>query len=113
MTVSLLTIASISLIVKLRQTTNPATRFSANSWALLGGLGLAIATTSAACLPHLERRIWSASSLSVTFQPTRRASASGSILRQAPHSQITRTRNWPKTVIEPLDVRQHAHEHMV
>jgi len=41
------------------------------------GLGLAIATTSAAFLPHLEQRIRSASSLSVIFQPTRRARACG------------------------------------
>jgi hypothetical protein len=39
------------------------------------GLGLATATTSAAFKPHLEQRIRSASSSSVIFQPTRRASA--------------------------------------
>jgi len=41
------------------------------------GLGLAIAITSAAFFPHCEQRIRSASSLSVIFQPTRRASACG------------------------------------
>jgi len=39
------------------------------------GLGLATATTSAALFPHWEHRIRGASSLSVIFQPTRRASA--------------------------------------
>jgi hypothetical protein len=48
------------------------------------GLGLATATTSAAFLPHFEHRIRSASCLRVTDQPTRRASASGSISRIAP-----------------------------
>ena len=60
------------------------------------GLGLATATTSAAFFPHLEQRIRSASSRSVIFQPTRRASASGSISRRAPQSQITLTRDCPK-----------------
>ena len=59
-------------------------------------LGLATATTSAAFLPHFEQRIRSASSFSVTDQPTRRARASGSISRHAPQSQMTRIRNWPK-----------------
>jgi hypothetical protein len=59
------------------------------------GLGLATATTSAAFLPQQEHRIRSASSFSVTFQPTRRATASGSISRQAPQSQMTRSSNWP------------------
>jgi hypothetical protein len=34
------------------------------------GLGIATATTSAAFQPHLEQRVRSARSLSVTFQPT-------------------------------------------
>jgi hypothetical protein len=41
------------------------------------GLGQATAMTSAVFLPHLEQRIRRASSLSVIFQPTRRASACG------------------------------------
>jgi hypothetical protein len=41
------------------------------------GLGLATATTSAAFLPHCEQRIRSARAWSITFQPTRRARASG------------------------------------
>jgi hypothetical protein len=45
------------------------------------GLGLATAMTSAAFLPHLEQRIRGAS---VTLQPIRRASASGSISRHVP-----------------------------
>jgi len=51
------------------------------SWAYPRGLGLATATTLTAFFPHLEQRIGNASSFSVTFQPTRRASASGSISR--------------------------------
>lgn len=60
------------------------------------GLGLATATTSAVFFPHCEQRIRCASSLSVIDQPTRRASASGSMCREAPHVQLTRTRNCPK-----------------
>jgi hypothetical protein len=60
------------------------------------GLGFAIATTSAAFLPHLEQRIGWASSFRVTFQPTRRARASGSISRTAPHPQVTRTKDCQK-----------------
>jgi hypothetical protein len=56
------------------------------------GLGRATATTSATFLPHCEQRIRGASSLSVTFQPTRRTSASGSISRHAPQSHTARTR---------------------
>ena len=41
------------------------------------GLGLATATTSATFLPHCEQRIRAASAASVTFLPTRLASASG------------------------------------
>jgi hypothetical protein len=43
------------------------------------GLGLATATTSAASLPQREQRIREASAASVIDQPTRRASASGSM----------------------------------
>jgi hypothetical protein len=57
------------------------------------GLGLATATTSAAFLPHFEQRIRCASSLRVADQPMRRARASGSISRQAPQPQTTRTRH--------------------
>jgi hypothetical protein len=60
------------------------------------GLGLATATTSAAFFPHLEQRMRGASSVSVIFQPIRRARAWGGISRQAPHSHTTRTRKSPK-----------------
>ena len=60
------------------------------------GLGLATATTSVAFFPHCEQRIRCASCLSVILQPTSRASASGSMCREAPHTQLTRTRNCPK-----------------
>ena len=63
---------------------------------MLRGLGLATATTSAVFSPHCEQRIRCASSVSVTDQPTRRARASGSMCREAPHTQLTRTRNCPK-----------------
>jgi hypothetical protein len=65
-----------------------------HTWAR--GLGLATATTSAAFFPHLEQRIRDASSLSVTFQPIRRAGAWSGISRPAPHSHTTRTRKSPK-----------------
>jgi hypothetical protein len=60
------------------------------------GLGLATATTSAAFFPHLEQRSRGARVSSDVDQPTRRARASGSISRTAPHSQTTRTGNCPK-----------------
>jgi hypothetical protein len=50
------------------------------------GLGLATATTSAAFFPQCEQRIRCASPLRVADQPTRRAGASGSISRHAPHT---------------------------
>ena len=60
------------------------------------GLGLAAATTSAAFFPLLEQRSRGPKSSSVVDQPTKRARASGSISRQAPHSHTTRTRKSPK-----------------
>jgi hypothetical protein len=55
------------------------------------GLGRATATTSATFLPHCEQRIRVASCASVTDLPASLASASGSIWRDAPHEQVTRT----------------------
>jgi hypothetical protein len=61
------------------------------------GLGVATATISAAfLLPHREQRSCGASALSVIDQPTKRARASGTMSRDAPHGQLTRTRNCPK-----------------
>jgi len=60
------------------------------------GLGFATATTSAAFFPHFEQRSLGARALSVVDQPTKRARASGSMCREAPHGQLTRTRNCPK-----------------
>src|SRR5215472_19113964 len=77
------------------------------------GLGLATATTSATFLPHCEHRIRSARAASVTERPAIRASASGSMCRDAPHGQVTRTMKSPEGVIELPDVRQHAHGRMV
>jgi len=59
-------------------------------------LGLATATTSAAFFPQLEQRIRLASFASVTDRRAIRASASGSMCRDAPHWQVTRTRKTPK-----------------
>jgi hypothetical protein len=58
---------------------------------LLAAAGLATATTSATFLPQCERRIRCASAASVTERPAIRASASGSMWRDAPHGQVTRT----------------------
>jgi hypothetical protein len=60
------------------------------------GLGLATATTSATFFPQFEQRIRAASFASVTDLPAMRASASGSMRRDAPHGQETRTRKSPK-----------------
>jgi hypothetical protein len=54
-------------------------------------LGLAIATTSATLFPHCEHRIRSARAANVAERPAIRASASGSMGRDAPHGQVTRT----------------------
>jgi hypothetical protein len=63
---------------------------------LLAVAGLATATTSATFLPQCERRIRCASAASVTDLPAIRASASGSMWRDAPHGQVTRTKKSPK-----------------
>jgi hypothetical protein len=42
-------------------------------------------------------------SLSVVYQPTRRARASGSISRQAPHSHTTRMSEVAEAIVEPLE----------
>lgn len=55
------------------------------------GPGLATATTSAAFFPHCEQRRRVAKASSVMDQPTRRASASGSLSREKPHGQLART----------------------
>jgi hypothetical protein len=47
-------------------------------------------------LPHCEHRIRVASAAKVTDLPLIRASASGSMCRDAPHGQVTRTRKSPK-----------------
>ena len=60
------------------------------------GLGLATATSSATFLPHCEQRIRAASFENVTDLPAIRASASGSMCRDVPHGQVTRTRKSPK-----------------
>ena len=60
------------------------------------GLGLATATTSATFFPQFEHRIRTASFASVTDRPAICASASGSICREVPHGQVTRTRKSPK-----------------
>ena len=60
------------------------------------GLGRATATTSATFLPHCEQRIRVANAASVTFLPTSRASASGSMCRDAPHGHVTRTMKSPR-----------------
>jgi hypothetical protein len=54
--------------------------------------GLAPATTSATFFPQFEHRIRVASFASVTDLPAIRASASGSMWREAPHGHVTRTR---------------------
>jgi hypothetical protein len=64
--------------------------------AYLRGLGLATATTSAIFFPHCEHRIRLASAANVTDLPASRASASGSMWRDVPHGQLTRTRKSPK-----------------
>jgi hypothetical protein len=58
--------------------------------------GRATATTSVTFSPQFEQSIRGASATSVTRQPTSRASASGSMWRDAPHGQVTRTRNCSK-----------------
>jgi hypothetical protein len=68
------------------------------------GLDFATATPSAAFFPHLEQRIRGASSVSVTFQPTRRERlglnlAARGALAQHAHQEIT------EAVVQPLDVR--------
>jgi hypothetical protein len=68
------------------------------------GLGLATPPPLQRFSRHLEQRIRCASSFSVTFQPTRRARASGSISRTLPHAQRTR-RKWPGASSIP-NVRQ-------
>ena len=60
------------------------------------GLGRATATTSATFLPQLEHRIRVASFVSVTDLPAIRASASGSMCRDVPQGQVTRTRKSQK-----------------
>ena len=72
------------------------------------GLGLATAPTSAAFFPHCEQRIRSASSVSVTFQPNRRARASGSTeakrRKRSSHAPGT-----GEAVVEFLDVSEDPH----
>ena len=60
------------------------------------GLGLATATTSATFLPHCEHRIRAARAASVAERPAILASASGSMCRDAPHGQVTRTMKSPR-----------------
>src|SRR5579863_687451 len=55
-------------------------------------LGFATATTSATFFPDCEHRIRSARAANVAERPAIRASASGSICRNAPQGQVTRTR---------------------
>jgi len=59
-------------------------------------LGLATATSSATFFPHCEQRTLVASFASVTDLRTIRASASGSMCRDAPHEQVTRTMKSPR-----------------
>ena len=72
------------------------------------GLGLATATTSAAFFPHLEQRIRSASSFSVTFQPPRRSERlrlyfpAGATLAHDTHQEVA------EAVVQFLDVGEHA-----
>jgi hypothetical protein len=56
-------------------------------------LGLATATTSATFFPHCEHRIRCARAANVAERPAIRASASGSMWRDATRWQVTRTRN--------------------
>jgi hypothetical protein len=58
----------------------------------LRAFGLATATTSATFFPQFEHRIRCARAASVADRPTIRASASGSMCREAPHEHVTRTR---------------------
>jgi hypothetical protein len=67
-------------------------------------LGRATATTSATFLPHCEQRIRVASAANVAALPALRASASGSMWRNVPHGQVTRTRIVAETLVELLDV---------
>jgi hypothetical protein len=60
------------------------------------GLGLATATTSATFFPQGEHRIRFATAANVAERPAIRASASGSMCRDTPHGQVTRTRESPK-----------------
>jgi hypothetical protein len=60
------------------------------------GLGLATATTSATFIAHSEHRIRAARAANVAARPAIRASASGSMCRDAPQGQVTRTRKSPR-----------------
>jgi hypothetical protein len=73
----------------------------------------ATATTSAAFFPHLEQRIRGASSVSVTFQPTRRASAWGGISRPGAAFAHHAHQKIAEAIVKPLDVSKHAHGRMV
>jgi len=59
-------------------------------------------------LPQFEHRIRCARAASVTDLPAIRASASGSMWRDAPHGQVTHE-EVAETVIKPLDMGQYAH----
>ena len=76
-------------------------------------LGFATAVTCAVFLPHREHRIRSASSLSVVFQPRQSCKCvwlnltARAALTHHTHEEVA------EAVIEPLDVSEHAHAHMV
>src|SRR5215469_16173086 len=65
----------------------------------------------AAFCPHSERRIRCASSLSVTFEPTRQVPAT--VFPGGPRTHTPRQPAVGEAVVEFLDVRQRAHGHMV
>jgi len=60
------------------------------------GRGFATATISATFFPQFEHRIRVARFASVTDLPAIRASASGSMCRDVPQGQVTRTKKPPK-----------------
>jgi hypothetical protein len=60
-----------------------------------------MATTSATFFPQLQHRIRLASFASVTDLPAIRASVSGSMCRDTPHGQVTRTTKSPRQWLLP------------
>jgi hypothetical protein len=59
------------------------------------GRGIEIAVTLAPLAPHVEHRMRFEMDSSVADLPQSRASASGSVVRDAPHEHLMRTRKCP------------------